>query len=172
MKHYILFSLLQVIEFANTALRLWYVMINYLRTWSFRVVLLLYITKPKWKYGCTTMLLLEKHMFLQINKSVFTRTLSKTNPDSKIIGANMGPTWVLSAPNGPMLSTWTLLSGMNVDINLEAVNEGNRQLFEVMLNAVCIVIGQCMWSLCCPRQEDSYTNWSELSCFADTEAYK
>ena len=84
---------------------------NYPRPWSFRAVLLLSITKPKWKYGCTTMLLLEKHMFLQINKSVITRTLSKTNTDSKVHGANMGPTWVLSAPDGPMLSPWTLLSG-------------------------------------------------------------
>ena len=33
------------------------------------------------------------------------------NPDSKVHGANMGPTWVLSAPDGPMLAQWTLLSG-------------------------------------------------------------
>ena len=25
----------------------------------------------------------------------------KSNPDSKVHGANMGPTWVLSAPDGP-----------------------------------------------------------------------
>ena len=33
-------------------------------------------------------------------------------PDSKIHGANMGPTWVLSAPDGPMLAPWILLSGV------------------------------------------------------------
>ena len=32
-------------------------------------------------------------------------------PDSKVHGANMGPTWALSAPAGPMLAPWTLLSG-------------------------------------------------------------
>ena len=32
-------------------------------------------------------------------------------PDSKVHGANMGPTWVLSAQMGPMLSPWTLLLG-------------------------------------------------------------
>ena len=32
-------------------------------------------------------------------------------PDSKVHGANMGPTWVLSTPDGPMLAPWTLLSG-------------------------------------------------------------
>ena len=33
-------------------------------------------------------------------------------PDSRVHGANMGPIWVLSAPGGPMLAPWTLLSGM------------------------------------------------------------
>ena len=32
-------------------------------------------------------------------------------PDSMIQGANMGPTWVLSAQEGPMLAPWALLSG-------------------------------------------------------------
>ena len=32
-------------------------------------------------------------------------------PDSKIHMSNMGPTWVLSAPGGPMLAPWTLLPG-------------------------------------------------------------
>ena len=27
------------------------------------------------------------------------------NPDSKFCGANMGPTWVLSAPDGPQVTT-------------------------------------------------------------------
>ena len=36
----------------------------------------------------------------------------KVIPDSKVHGANMGLTWVLSAPDGPMLAPWTLLSGM------------------------------------------------------------
>ena len=33
--------------------------------------------------------------------------------DSKVHGANMGSTWVLSSPGGPMLAPWTLLSGRN-----------------------------------------------------------
>ena len=32
------------------------------------------------------------------------------DPDSKVHGANMGPTWVLSAPDGPHVGPWTLLS--------------------------------------------------------------
>ena len=30
-------------------------------------------------------------------------------PDGRVHVANMGPTWVLSAPGGPMLAPWTLL---------------------------------------------------------------
>ena len=36
----------------------------------------------------------------QIHKSSFTNT-GAIIPDSKVHGANMGPTWVLSAPDGP-----------------------------------------------------------------------
>ena len=32
-------------------------------------------------------------------------------PHSKVHGANIGPTWALSAPDGPMLAPGTLLSG-------------------------------------------------------------
>ena len=35
-------------------------------------------------------------------------------PDSKVHVTNMGPTWVLSAPVGPMLAPWTLVSGKSV----------------------------------------------------------
>ena len=35
-------------------------------------------------------------------------------PDGKVHVSNMGPTWVLSAPDGPMLAPWTLLSGMAI----------------------------------------------------------
>ena len=36
----------------------------------------------------------------------------KLLPDSKVHGANTGPTWVLLAPDGPMLAPYTLLSGL------------------------------------------------------------
>ena len=34
----------------------------------------------------------------------------KADPDNKVHGANMGPTWVLSAPDGPHVVPRTLLS--------------------------------------------------------------
>ena len=44
-------------------------------------------------------------------------------PDSKVHGANMGPTWVLSAPD----ALWTLLSGViTVFWRLTGVAEGSR----------------------------------------------
>ena len=38
-------------------------------------------------------------------------SISNIYPTNKVHGANMGPTWVLSAPDDPMLAPWTLLSG-------------------------------------------------------------
>ena len=40
-----------------------------------------------------------------------------TTPDSKVQGANMGPTWVLSAPDGPHVGPMNL-----------AIRDGNYQL--------------------------------------------
>ena len=36
---------------------------------------------------------------------------NKANPDSKVHGANMGPTWVLSAPDGPHVGPMNLAIG-------------------------------------------------------------
>ena len=47
-----------------------------------------------------------------ISHSIHTRRdICKVTPDSKVHGANIGPTWVLSAPVGPVLAPWNLLSG-------------------------------------------------------------
>ena len=40
-------------------------------------------------------------------------------PDSKIHGANMGPTWVLWPQMGPMLAPWTLLSGVSLFLSVD-----------------------------------------------------
>ena len=39
------------------------------------------------------------------------RSPKGNTPDSKVQGANMRPTWVLSAPDGPHVGPWILLSG-------------------------------------------------------------
>ena len=44
---------------------------------------------------------------------------------SKVDGASMGPTWVLSAPDGPILAPSTLLLGMGLQAHLvRAVFDG------------------------------------------------
>ena len=44
-----------------------------------------------------------KKLHLPISSEIPFRTMHQfdVNPDSKVHGANMGPTWVLSAPDGP-----------------------------------------------------------------------
>ena len=46
------------------------------------------------------------------------------SPDSEVHGANMGPMWVLSAPDGPMLAPWTLLSWSLCTFDLICINFG------------------------------------------------
>ena len=44
------------------------------------------------------------------------------DPDSKVHGANMGPTWVVSTPQmGPMLAPWTVLSGDQLGVGVAIV---------------------------------------------------
>ena len=67
----------------------------------------------------------EVHIFSSLN--IFHRLNQRSNktgaekkrvmlildiPESKVHGANVGHTWVLSAPDGPHVASWTLLSGM------------------------------------------------------------
>ena len=52
------------------------------------------------------------------------------NPDSKVNGANMGPTWVLLAPDGPHVGPLTLLSG----------NRFTMCLLEIVVDYVDLVV--------------------------------
>ena len=62
-------------------------------------------------YMCVCVCMISPHTTCLRCRRIVLR-LCKVIPDSKVHGANMGPTWVLSAPGGPMLSPWTLLSGI------------------------------------------------------------
>ena len=50
----------------------------------------------------------ELTVVCQVNASGKSWTGNNTDPDSKIHGANMGPTWVLSAPDGPHVGPMNL----------------------------------------------------------------
>ena len=42
---------------------------------------------------------------------------SRSHPDSKVHGTNMGPIWGRHDPGGPVLASWTLLSGQSYSRN-------------------------------------------------------
>ena len=53
--------------------------------------------------------------------------LSCTNPDSKVHGANMGPTWVLWSPGGPHVGPMNLAIWEPID--LYYINKSNVVIF-------------------------------------------
>ena len=70
--------------------------------------------------------------------------IEKAVPDSKVHGGNMGPTWVLSAPDGPMLVPWTLLSGV---VN----NSVFRDDMAIVFTNFCNGTLRSLISFCCFR---------------------
>ena len=87
-------------------------------SWGFRKFKKNYVAKM---YGFSPQTrLLWLYMFavwtMAINSKKKTTTINSFAccmviiPDSKVHGANMGPTWVLSAPDGPMLAPRTLIA--------------------------------------------------------------
>ena len=66
-------------------------------------------------------------------------------PDSNILGTNMGPTWVLSAPDGPMLATWTLLSGVSTYINKRSLKLATHVYGVIGINNVSLTADYLSW---------------------------
>ena len=54
-------------------------------------------------------------LWFMVERPSIPPDVMKTYPDSKVHVANMGPTWVLSAPDGPYVGPWTLLSGFTIN---------------------------------------------------------
>ena len=48
--------------------------------------------------------------------------LNFTNLDSKVHGANMGPTWVLSAPGGSHVGPINLAMGISIEVCVQSLN--------------------------------------------------
>ena len=75
--------------------------------------------------------------------------LGNNFPDSKVHGANMGPTWVLSAPDGSMLAPWTLLSGLckqtgDHSVNIEACTAPHL----TCLGLCDMKVWKLIWAIC------------------------
>ena len=50
-------------------------------------------------------------------------------PDSKVHGANMGPTWVLSAPDGPHVGPMNLAIGLVCGVCATFERKGGMNMF-------------------------------------------
>ena len=69
----------------------------------------------------------------------FAASLNKY-PDSKVHGASLGPTWVLSAPDGPHVGPWTLLSGKHVLLFWWPQTGTQMNVIAVVLFCICITM--------------------------------
>ena len=81
-----------------------------------------YLVPFKWSCQTWNILIFSFSLFGYIVNAI---------PDGRVHVANMGPTWVLSAPGGPMLAPWTLLLGIiiiTVIINIITI---------IMMKAYC-----------------------------------
>ena len=65
----------------------------------------------------------------------------KDIPDSKVHGANMGPTWVLSAPDGPHVGP------MNLATRIGSTDHWQTTTKHKKVPIMCIIIR--MWYICC-----------------------
>ena len=80
------------------------------------------------------------------------KAILRNVPDSEAHGANMGPTWVLSAPDGPILVHWTLpsvveqTSGFRYNHLRDDLSHGSLKLFG-SLHICGITDGSRQWGI-------------------------
>ena len=75
---------------------------------------------------------------------------TQTNPDSKVHGANMGPTWVLSAPDGPHIGPMNLaIRECLCSVNWTDPQKKPAAKFESNYNN--ILLRKCIWKFCLKR---------------------
>ena len=65
-------------------------------------------------------------------------------PDSQVHGANMGPNWVLSAPDGPHVDPMNLASGDILCFHM--ASQGHNELRHWMQNLASSLVGLIMYS--------------------------
>ena len=77
---------------------------------------------------------------LLIPMAIFTILHSgvPTIPDSKVHGANMGPTWVLSAPDGPQIGHMNFAIRDNKLLRSHRVCFCHVKIFDMIFGHVCI----------------------------------
>ena len=93
-----------------------YLFINTITQWNGKVVMLLFfiisctrgLAAPEVVVTTTSCAANDDKKRQHDNLSISVQEVMKEYPDSKVHGANMGPTWVLSAPGGPHVGTMNL----------------------------------------------------------------
>ena len=85
--------------------------------------------------------------------------LVRAIPDSKVHGANMGSTWVLSAPDWPHVGPWTLLSettwsSVDRDLRCRKTSIGHNELIHL-----CVAREILEWRIWAQWYLESLANW-------------
>ena len=68
---------------------------------------------------------MQKHQ----DTNVLRSSPAMINPDSKVHGISMGPTWVLSAPRGPHVGSINIAIRENDEDEKEEESGGDRKVF-------------------------------------------
>ena len=74
-------------------------------------------------------------------------TCVRHTPDSKVHGANMGPTWVLSAPDGPHVGPMNLAIWDIIYISWLVTRALPYKMHEFMLKIIRYTVRLCWWKV-------------------------
>ena len=81
--------------------------------WSAKLI---FFCKSEWSVN-TSILVIESFVSELVAQYIHHGLPGSQYPDNKVHGANMGPTWVLSAPDGPHVSPMNLAIRVYSDIH-------------------------------------------------------
>ena len=119
MHPFVVFRLLQILVILCISINwLCFLWLQVRNPWPTSLVLVFLISIGYCKKDVTPLLTHWSYLHLSCIKPSISSSdalssfIQKFGKDLKVHGANMGPTWVLSAPDRPMLAPWTLLSTM------------------------------------------------------------
>ena len=85
-----------------------YVIFSITFSWQIICVYCLKISFHLWSPTHNTSAMVQVMLWCRIDDKPLPEPVTYTNPESKVHGANTGPTWVLSAPDGPHVGPMNL----------------------------------------------------------------
>ena len=138
-------------------------------------------TQLCWRYHGLPLSQKAFHMVLHIiswkNAPLLMSISYTTLPDSKVHGANVGPTWADRTQVGPMLATWILLSGwlsncLYFSLLMFLSSQNSRSFEYVWVNSMSMEYVQCLWHhvlfndrILCIQLVIGFIAWCMLSHF-------